>query len=210
MFNLKGNKTNLSASVFDLGNVLVDWDPERFMFDLGIKPEFIPRLAEITDRRPEWAEYDKGTYSRDDIAGMAVRDEPSLRREIKHYLKHRAECFSALTPNVELMYRAKEAGLKTYLLSNCSQADYDYFYDHFIFLHDMDGTVISGACRLGKPDPAIFELLLKTYPEIDPAHTLFVDDVAANCEAGAKAGLLTLNLPPQGVINEYLEITEEN
>ena len=51
MFNLKGNKTNLSAIVFDLGNVLVDWDPERFMFDLGIKPEFIP--AEASDEGEE-------------------------------------------------------------------------------------------------------------------------------------------------------------
>lgn len=209
MFYLKGNETELTALVFDLGNVMIDYNPEHFMFELGINPEYIPRLIEITDGRPEWADYDKGVYTRDDIAAMAIRDEPSLRREIKHYLKHRAECFTALTPNVALMYRAKEAGLKTYLLSNCSEEDYAYFYDHFIFLHDMDGIIISGACKIGKPDPAIFDLLLKTYPEIDPAHTLFVDDVKANCDGGSKAGLLTLNLPAAGVIEEYLKIGEK-
>ena len=209
MFYLKGNGTKLTALVFDLGNVMIDYNTERFMFELGIKPEYIPRLIEITDGRPEWADYDKGVYTLNDIAAMAIREEPSLRREIKHYLKHRAECFTALTRNVALMYRAKEAGLKTYLLSNCSEEDYAYFYDHFIFLYDMDGIIISGACKIGKPDPAIFDLLLKTYPEIDPSHTLFIDDVKANCDGGSKAGLLTLNLPPAGVIEDYLEIREK-
>lgn len=209
MFYLKGNDTVLSALVFDLGNVLVAYDPARFMFELGIPQEKIPRMVQIIDGRPEWSEYDRGTLSRDDIAELAIHDEPALRKEIRHYLKHRAECFTALFPNVELMYKAKEAGLKVFLLSNCSASDYEYFLDHFIFLHDLDGAIVSGQHLVKKPDPAIFELLFKTYPEIDPSHTLFVDDVAANCEGGAKAGLLTLNLPKDGTITDYMEITED-
>ena len=206
MFYLKENHTPLSALVFDLGNVLVDYDPARFMFELGIPQELIPRILKVTDRRPEWAEYDRGVLSLNDIIALAVRDEPLLRREITHYLKHRASCFTALAPNVELLYQAKEAGLRVYLLSNCSAEDYDYFLDHFIFLHDLDGAIVSGQHQVNKPDPAIFELLLKTYPEIDPAHTLFIDDVAANCEVGAKAGLLTLNLPAAASAADFLNI----
>ena len=206
MWNLKENNIPLSALVFDLGNVLVDYDPTRFMFELGIPQELIPRILKVTDRRPEWSEYDQGVLSLDDIIKLAVHDEPLLRREISHYLKHRAACFTALTPNVELLYRAKEDGLKVYLLSNCSASDYDYFLDHFIFLHDLDGAIVSGQHQVNKPDPKIYELLLKTYPEIAPAHTLFIDDVAANCEGGAKAGLLTLNLPAAGVILDFLKI----
>lgn len=209
MFYLKENDTALSALVFDLGNVLLSYDTARFMFELGIPQEKIPRLVQIIVERPEWSEYDRGALSRDDIAALAIHDEPSLRREIKHYLKHRTECFTAITPNVELLYRAKEAGLKVYLLSNCSAEDYVYFLDHFIFLHDLDGAIVSGQHLVNKPDRAIFELLFKTYPEIDPSHTLFIDDVAANCEGGAKAGLLTLNLPKDGTIEDYMNITED-
>jgi FMN phosphatase YigB (HAD superfamily) len=208
MFYLKENNTELSALVFDLGNVLLAYDPARFMFELGIRQEIIPRLLAVTDKRPEWGEYDRGTLSLDDIIALAVREEPLLRKEITHYLKHRAECFTALTDNVALLYQAKEAGLKVYLLSNCSPNDYDYFLEHFIFLQDLDGAIVSGQHRINKPDPAIYELLLKTYPEIDPAHTLFIDDVAANCEGGARAGLLTLNLPAGGTAADYLTIRE--
>ena len=209
MIYLKGNSTELSAIVFDLGNVLLAYDPARFMFELGIPQEKIPRLIEIIDGRPEYPEYDRGVLTKDDIISLAVRDEPSLRREINHYMKHRAERFTAITPNVELLYRAKEAGLKTYLLSDCSEGDYAYFKDHFIFLHDLDGEVISGACKITKPNPEIFEYLLKTCPEIDPSHSLFVDDREKNTEAGTKMGFLTLNLPARGTIEDYLEFTEE-
>ena len=198
MFYLKENNVPLSALVFDLGNVLIDYDPARFMFNLGIPQEKIPRLVEITDGREEWK-----------IAALAIRDEPLLRKEITYYLKHRDEQFSALTWNVSLLYRAKEAGLKVYLLSNCPEDSFAYFRRHFIFLQDLDGVVISGAIKINKPDPAIFEYLLKTYPEIDPKHTLFIDDRKPNAEAGAKAGLQALNIPKDAVIEDYLTITED-
>ena len=209
MVRLKGNPTPLSAVVFDLGNVLVDYNPPRHMFKLGIPPEHIPRMMEILDKRPEWHEFDRGVLTRDDMIALAVRDEPSLRPEITRYIRHRSECFTALSGNVEIMYRVKEAGLKTYLLSNVMQDDYDYFSEHFVFMHDFDGSILSFQHQINKPDPAIFDLLLKTYPEIDPAHTLFIDDVERNCLAGAQAGLLTLCLPAEGEIAPYLEFTEE-
>ena len=209
MVTLKGNKTPLSAVVFDLGNVLLNYDPASFMFNLGISQEKIPRLIEIIDGRPEYPEYDRGVLTREDIAALAIRDEPSMRWEINHYLKHRAECFTAIEANVVTLYQVKDAGLKVYLLSDCSEKDYAYFQDHFIFLHDLDGAVISAACKVTKPNPGIFEYLLKTYPEIDPSHTLFIDDRAKNTEAGEKMGFLTLNIPPRGTIAEHLEITED-
>ena len=209
MINLKNNNTELSAIVFDLGNVLLDYNPKKFMFELGIPQEKIQRLTEITDGRPEWSEYDRGVLTRDDIASLAIHDEPSLRQEIKHYLKHRAECFTAVVPNVEFLYTAKEAGLKTFLLSDCSTYDYEYFIDHFIFLHDLDGVVISAACKITKPNPGIYEYLLKTYPIIDPAHSLFVDDRKVNTDGGAKMGFLTLNLPACDTIKNYMDITGE-
>ncbi len=208
MLYLKGNPTPISAVIFDLGNVMFDYDPARFMFELGIPQEHIPRLLEIISDRPEWDEYDKGTLLAEDIAALALRDEPSLRKDILRYMKHWSEPFTALTYNVETFYQIKEAGVRTYILSNWMQDSYEYVWDHFIFLHDFDGGVISYEYKLNKPDPAIYELLLKRYPEIDPAHTLYIDDIARNCEAGKKFGFITLNLPYNGVIADYIEFKE--
>ena len=209
MLFLKGNETEISSVVFDLGNVMLDYDPARFMFELGIPQEHIPRMLEIISNRPEWDEYDRGAVTADELAEIAVRDEPRLRREIRHYMKHWSERFTALTYNVETFYRIREAGLKTYILSNWMQDSYEYVLDHFIFLHDFDGGIVSYEYLLNKPDPRIYELLLKKYPEIDPARTLYIDDVARNCEAGRKFGFITLNLPRNGVIEDFIEFKDE-
>ncbi len=209
MLYLKNNPTPLSAVIFDLGNVMFDYDPARFMFELGIPPEKIPRLLEIISNRPEWDEYDKGTVQAQDIEALAIRDEPSMRKEITHYMKHWTEPFTALTYNVETFYQIKEAGVKTYILSNWMEDSYKYILDHFIFLHDFDGSVISYEYKLNKPEPAIYEILLKKYPEIDPASSLYIDDLQHNCEAGKKAGFITLNLPHNGVIADFIEFRED-
>ncbi len=209
MLYLKGNKENISAVVFDLGNVMLDYDPARFMFELGIPQEKIPRMLEIISDRPEWDSYDQGVLSAKDIEKLAIRDEPSLRREISHYMKHWSEPFTALTYNVETFYQMKEAGIKTYALSNWMQDSYEYVWDHFIFLHDFDGSIISYEYKINKPDPEIYKLLLQKYPEIDPAHTLYIDDMPRNCKTGEKFGFITLNLPHNGVIADFIEFSGE-
>ena len=78
-----------------------------------------------------------------------------------------------------------------------------------IDLKSMDGAIISGQHKVNKPDPEIYKLLFRTYPEIDPPHTLYIDDVKRNCDAGSKAGLIAFNLPKDGAIEEYLEFFEE-
>ena len=67
MLFLKGNKTEIRSVVFDLGNVMMDYDPARFMFELGIPQEHIPRMLEIISNRPEWDEYDRGAITADDM-----------------------------------------------------------------------------------------------------------------------------------------------
>ena len=124
MLYLKGNSTQISSVVFDLGNVLFDYDPARFMFELGIPQEHIPRMLEIISNRPEWDEYDKGTLLAEDLAALAIRDEPRLRKYILHYMKHWSEPFTALTYNVETFYRIKETGAKTYVLSGDRPGSY--------------------------------------------------------------------------------------
>lgn len=209
MLFLKGNHTEIRAVVFDLGNVMMDYDPSRFMFELGIPPQHIPKMLEIISNRPEWDEYDRGAITADDLKELAIRDEPGLRREITHYMKHWSEPFTALTDNVETFYRIKEAGIKTYILSNWMQDSYEYVLDHFAFLHDFDGGVISYECLLNKPDPAIYKLLLEKYPEIVPAHTLYIDDMPRNCETGKAFGFITLNLPANGQIADYIEFDDK-
>lgn len=203
MLFLKENKIPLSAVVFDLGNVMFDYNPRRFMFELGIDPKYFDRLEEIFPKSPEWLDLDQGIITDDEFLARALEKEPMLKKEIIAYHKHWKEHCTALTYNVAAFYDIKAAGVKTYILSNYQQTGFEYAEKHNIFLHDFDGAVISYRCRLRKPDPAIYKLLIDTYA-LDAPHTVFFDDMSVNIEAARAAGLLGVVLPPCGHVEDYL------
>ncbi len=203
MLYLKENKTPLSAVVFDLGNVLFDYNPRRFMFELGIDQKYYDRLEEIFPNSPEWLELDKGMITEDEFLARALLKEPMLKKEIITYHKHWPEHCPAVTHNVAAFYDIKAMGVKTYVLSNYQPRSFAYAEEHNIFLHDFDGTVISCRCGLCKPDPAIYKLLIDTYA-LDAAHTVFFDDLQVNIDAARAAGLLGVVLPPCGHVADYL------
>ena len=204
MLYLKENKTPLSAVVFDLGNVMFDYNPRRFMFELGIDQKYYDRLEEVFPKSPEWQDLDENIITDDEFLARALEKEPMLKKEILAYHYHWKEHCTALPYNVATFYDIKDAGAKTYILSNYQQTGFEYAEEHNIFLHDFDGAVISYRCKMRKPNPAIYKLLIDTYA-LDPAHTVFFDDLPANIEAARAAGLLGVVLPPCGHIAEYLE-----
>ena len=205
MIYLKEGHKPLTAAVFDLGNTLLDYNPARIAFELGVPPEHIARFTEIVTDRPEWDEYDLGTLNKEDIERLALRDEPTWKYWIHHYLRHWWEHFPAIPENVELFYRMKEAGIKTYILSNYMQDGYEYMAAHNSFIADFDGAVVSYQVHINKPDSAIFRKLLERYPEIDPSSTVYFDDLPWNIEAAKPFGFLTVNQPKNALLEPYLE-----
>lgn len=207
MIYLKENNAPIDAVIFDLGNVLLDYDPRRFMIELGIDPAHIDRLMEIFPNSPEWQELDQGIISDDEFLAAALRKEPSLRREIKLYHRHWYDHFHAIPKNVAAFYQIKEAGAKTYILSNFQQTCFCVIRERNVFPDDFDGRVISFECRLRKPQPEIYEHIISKY-QLDPARSVFIDDMPVNTEAARAASLLTVTLPIGGYILDYLRIEE--
>ena len=118
MIYLNEDKTPLNAVIFDLGNVLLDYNPRRFMAEMGIDPRHFDRLTEIFPSSEEWQQLDAGLISDDEFLAAALRKEPTLRREIQLYHKHWYDYFHAIPENVAAFYQIREAGAKTYILSN--------------------------------------------------------------------------------------------
>ena len=208
MLYLKEGRKPLSAVIFDLGNTLLDYAPSRIALELGIPGEHVARFRQIVTDRPEWDEYNRGTLCKEDIQRLALRDEPGWSHWIKTYLRHWWEHMPAITENVGLFYRIKAQGVRTYILSNYMRDGYEYMAQHNSFISDFNGAIVSYACQLNKPDPAIFRLLLDTYPEIEPARTLFFDDNACNTDAAKSFGFLAVNQPKNALLEPYLEFCE--
>ena len=205
MIYLNEDHSELETVVFDLGKVLFDYAPRRFMFELGIAPELYDRLMKIFPESPEWQELDMDTISDDEFLASALRKEPLLRKEITLYHKHWYDHFKAIPENVAAFYEVKEAGAKTYILSNFQKTCFRVMQEHNSFLDDFDGRTISFECHTRKPMPEIYQTLINSF-SLNPERTVFIDDMKENIKAAQAAGLKTIHLPIGGRVMDYLTI----
>ena len=88
MVFLKENKKEIEAVIFDLGNVLLDYSPRRFLGEMGFHPDLHDRLASVLFEDTEtWSKLDRGTITNSELVEIASAKEPSLRKEIRQYLR---------------------------------------------------------------------------------------------------------------------------
>ena len=178
----------VKAAVFDLGGVLIDWDPRylyrKLLADEGEVEEFLATVC-----TPEWnAEQDRGRPFAEGVAELVER-HPAHAAAIAAFHERWPEMLGGDIPGaVELLAELRATGLPLYALTNWSTETFVVARERFAFLDWFDGLLVSGEERIIKPDPAIFELLLDRFG-LDPGSTFYVDDSPANVAAAAALGL---------------------
>jgi len=173
--------------VFDLGGVLIDWDPRHLYRQLLPEDEIEPFLEEIGFRAWNYAQDAGGSWEAA-VEELAAR-YPHRRDLIAAYPARFPETMSGPVPGTaELLRELHARGTRLLALTNFSAESYPHAVAAFEFLGLFEDVVVSGVEELAKPDPAIFALLIERY-RLDPAATLFVDDSPHNVEAAATAGL---------------------
>jgi len=180
----------ITAAVFDLGGVLIDWDPRhlyRRLFD-GDDAAMEAFLADVCNA--SWnALLDAGRPWPEATAELVAR-HPTQRTLIEAYRARWPEMLAGpIQPTVEILAELRRARLPLFALSNWSAETYPIARERYDFLRWFDAVVISGAVGICKPDPRIFRHLLDSHA-LDAGSTLFVDDHAANVEAAAALGFV--------------------
>ena len=179
-----------NAVVFDLGGVLIRWDPRHLYRQLMPEDEIDAFLDEVGFQA--WNhEQDAGAPW-----GPAVEEHAALfphRRELlAAYPARFAESLDGpVEGTVAILTELHAAGTRLVALTNWSAELFPHAEAAFDFLALFEGIVVSGREGVAKPDPAVFDLLLSRY-HLDPARTVFVDDSPANVAAAAAAGLRAL------------------
>jgi len=177
----------IDAVVFDLGGVLIDWDPRRLfrklLADEAAVEEFLATVC-----TPEWnAELDRGRPFAEGVAELVER-HPEHAAAIAAYHERWPEMVAGDIPGtVEVLAELRAAGVPLYALTNWSAETFAITRGRFEFLEWFDGLLVSGEERVTKPDPAIFQLLLDRFG-LDPTATVFVDDSEANVAAARRLG----------------------
>jgi 2-haloacid dehalogenase len=178
-----------SAVVFDLGGVLIDWDPRYLYRSLfgGNEEAMETFLAEVTT--PEWnQQQDAGRPWTEAIESLS-REHPERRELISAYWHRWPETLGeAIEPTVEILGELRRAGVRLFALSNWSAETFPIARPRYPFLEWFEGIVISGDVRLVKPDARIFRHLLERYG-LEPRSTVFIDDSEANVQAARELGM---------------------
>jgi 2-haloacid dehalogenase len=181
----------IEAVVFDLGGVLIDWNPRhlyRRLFD-GDEAAMERFLIEICS--PAWnARQDSGRSWHDAVETL-VRLHPEHRELIVAYDERWPEMLGGpIEGTVDILADVRRAGLRLAALSNWSAEKFPIARRRYDFLGWFEAVVVSGEVGVAKPDPRIYRHLLRR-TGFDPARTLFVDDVEANLTVAADFGLQT-------------------
>ncbi len=181
----------LEVALFDLGGVLIDWNPRHLYRKLFEDDAAMERfLSEVCS--PEWNErQDAGRLWREAVAELSAlhRDQAPM---IAAYHHRWPEMLGGDIPGtVEVLKELKEQGLRLYALTNWSRETFPVACRRFAFLDWFEGIVVSGEEQLVKPAPAIFHRLLTRYG-IVPRRAVYIDDSPANVSAATGVGLHAL------------------
>jgi len=179
-----------NAVVFDLGGVLIDWNPRylyRQLFD-GDDAAMERFLAEVTT--PDWNLQQDAGRTWDEAVEALTRQHPEYAGLIAAYRDRWPETLGeAIGPTVVVLDELRRAGVRLFALSNWSAETFPVARPRYPFLEWFEGIIISGEVRITKPDERVYRHLLERY-RLDPATTVFIDDSEANVRAAQGLGMI--------------------
>jgi 2-haloacid dehalogenase len=200
----EGNPDRRHIVVFDLGGVLIDWNPRhlyRKLFD-GDNAAMERFLESVCS--PAWNRtLDSGASFAESVAEL-VRKFPEQAHLIEAYSERFEEMFSGpIDGVVEVLADLKSRGVPLYALTNWSADKAPVMYRLFDFVNWFDGVVVSGLVGCAKPDREIYEHLLRTYL-IDARTAVYIDDVQENVDAATALGFAGVWFQSPGELRQEL------
>ena len=179
--------SNIKTVVFDIGGVLIDWNPRHLYRKIFSNGEEMERfLSEVCTY--EWnVQQDGGKLFSEATAELSARFPEYSDKIALYYGRWEEMLGGEFTDTVKIFNELKSAGIPLYALTNWSHEAFPVAYERYGFMKQFDGIVVSGYEKLLKPDHAIYRVLIDRY-NINPAESVYIDDNKANAEASAELG----------------------
>jgi 2-haloacid dehalogenase len=191
----------IDTVVFDIGNVLIPWNPRWLFRKLLADEAALERFLEEVDFSAWNAQHDAGQSFVHGIAQHGARF-PHYRHLLQAYFDRWEETIAEpVEESVALARRLREAGYRTLALTNFSTETFPRALRLNPFLKEFEGIMVSGEEKLMKPDPAIYRLLCERY-SVEPGQCVFIDDSLPNVEGARRIGMHALHF---GSIDQLLD-----
>ena len=178
--------------VFDIGGVLLDWDPRHLYRSVFATEADMERfLAEVCTL--EWhAAHDRGVTYVENAAPL-IALHPDDARAIRAWSERSEEMEGGeIAGSVRILRALIDAGVPVYALTNMERDTYERRLGRYPFMSWFAGAVVSSHEGVVKPDPEIFRRLLARFA-LDARTTLLIDDAQRNLDAAASLGFQTVH-----------------
>jgi 2-haloacid dehalogenase len=178
----------IDAVVFDLGGVLLDWDP-RYLYRklFADEAEMEAFLRDVCTM--EWhMSHDRGVPFAESCAALSAA-HPQYAELIDAWGTRSEEMIAGpIEGTVEILDELLDRGVACYALTNMERETYPRRLERYAFMRRFAGTVVSSDEGVVKPDPEIFRRLLTRF-DLEPARTVMIDDSVVNIETAARLGM---------------------
>jgi 2-haloacid dehalogenase len=175
--------------VFDLGGVLIEWDPRHLYRKLFAGDEAAMEHFLATVCTHEWNRGQDAGRKFVEACQLLKAEHPDKAELIDAYhLRFDEMMPGPIAGSVEILAELRDRGTPLYGLTNFSAETYPPTYERFEFLRWFRGILVSGEVGVIKPDPRIFELLIERF-RIEPQRAVYIDDVEANIAAARRFGI---------------------
>lgn len=185
--------SKIDTVIFDLGGVLIDWNP-RYLYRkiFSTEDEITWFMSNICTS--EWNDQQDAGRSFADATEDLVKQFPDHEVPIRAWYGRFPETVSgAIQPTVDLLTQIKQKKAhRLYALTNWSAESFPWAQDNFEFLSWFEGIVVSGQEKTRKPFADFYHILLNRY-QVDPARAVFIDDNIKNIKGANEVGLHTIH-----------------
>ena len=179
----------IRSILFDMGSVLVRFEPAEFIAKLDVSPADAEALRLEVFRSADWVRLDRGVFTqREAIDACCVRLPAHLHGFVEQLVLH----WDAERPEVpgmfELVRELSENGYPLYLLTNASIRHHEYWPKFRFAPFFGDRIMLSAEWKLLKPEREFYEKAISLLG-FDPAESVFIDDQPTNIEAAERCGI---------------------
>ena len=197
-------KAGRDIVVFDLGGVLIEWDPRHLYRKLFAGNDAAMEHFLATVCTHEWNRCQDAGRSFGEGARLLKAGHPDRAELIDAYFSRFDEMMPGpIAGTIDILAELRELGTPLYGLTNFSAETYPGTFARFDFLGWFQGILVSGEVGLIKPDPRIFELLIERFA-IDPRRAVYIDDVEANVVAARPFGIHAIQFTTPATLRSEL------
>ena len=183
----------IKTIIFDLGGVLIDWNPKRlFRKIFETEQEIDDFLANVCTM--DWNEQQDAGRSLEEATNILLERFPDYEVQIKAYYGRWSEMLGgAIEGTVAILENLKNNGEYQLLaLTNWSAETFPIAQERFDFLNYFEDILVSGEVKLKKPDPRIYRMLLENH-QLEASSSVFIDDSARNIAAATALGIQSIH-----------------